>query len=64
MLNIIIDPIVKVGLSLLASLFSERVLAVGIVTFAEKLAKKTSNLVDDKLVAVWKEELIQKGVKL
>ena len=64
MLKAIIDPIIKVAFSLVATFLSQRVIAVGVVALLEKLAKRTSNTVDDKMVETWKEELKKSGLPL
>jgi len=63
-MNFIIDPIVKIAFKLIGTFVSERVIAIGVVALLEKLAVRTKNTIDDKMVATWKAELKKSGLNI
>ena len=56
--KLIVDTIAK----LLSVFLTERMIAIFILDLLEVLTKRTKNTMDDKIVALWKEQATKAGI--
>ena len=69
-MNILVDLLVKGGsklivdtiAKLLSVFLTERMIAIFILDLLEVLSKRTKNTLDDKAVALWKEQATKAGI--